>query len=224
MAPRMEVGGIDLTVVGRMLLAAALVTPTGIDREVKGKPAGIRSHVLLAAAAAALGWLSITAAEGDRSADPTRIASYTVAGISFVGAGLIISVRARVHGLTTAIGMFVTTAIGLLTGMGYLAAAVTLAVVSLVTLAPLDTLKRRVYGQWVRSEVTLTVLIDDADAITEIHSRLGDLELRRFDVTRLDGGKLMCYLTVRGLHEQLDTVNRQLDQLPDVRDVRTIAA
>ena len=218
----LSVAGVDLAVGVRILLAAALGLTIGLEREVRGKAAGVRTHVILAAAAAALGWLSVTAAEGDQSADPTRIASYTVAGISFLGGGLIVGVHTRVHGLTTAVGAFTVTAIGLLAGMGYPAAAISLTVVTLLTLAPLDWVKARTYGRLVRREATLHVLVPGTDHLAEVRGALGEVELRALEVQPLPDGGIVVMVTVRGREESITAAAWAVDEVAGARRLGTV--
>lgn len=215
--------GTDLTVVVRTLLAAALAVPIGLEREVKGNPAGVRTHVVLATCAAALGWLSVVAAEGDSAADPTRIASYTVAGISFLGGGLIVGVHTRVHGLTTAVAAFTMTTIGLLCGMGYPLAAVALTVVTVTTLAPLDWIKSRTYGQLVRGEATLHAVVGrpaELPALTELFGP--EIEVRAMEMQQLGDGAVLMQVTVRGLPEKIDDAEAALERETSVRSIGTI--
>ncbi len=209
------VAGHDVTVAVRILLAAGLALLIGLEREVRGKAAGVRTHVILASAAAALGWLSVTAAAGDQSADPTRIASYTVAGISFLGGGLIVGVQTRVHGLTTAVAAFTVTAIGLLSGMGYPLAAACLAVATLLTLAPLDWVKARTYGRLVRREATLHVLVPAADRLGELRAALDPVELRSLDIRPLGERLVVVAVTVRGTDAELAAAVDAVDALTD---------
>lgn len=216
--------GHDVTVVVRVLVACAVAFPIGLEREINGKPAGVRTHVLLAAAAAALGWLSVVAAEGDSSADPTRIASYTVAGISFLGGGLIVGVHTRVHGLTTAVGAFAVTAIGLLSGMGYPLACVTLGVAALLTLAPLQWFKTHVYGRYVRTETTIHLVVTDTRKLDDIHRAISDgVELRVLTVNPLGDGSVLANVTVRGHEPDVHEVAERLTTLECVTGVALVA-
>jgi putative Mg2+ transporter-C (MgtC) family protein len=198
---------VDLDPVLRILSAAAMALPIGLDRELRGKAAGVRTHVLLAAACAGLGYLSIDLAAGDSSADPTRIASYTVAGIGFLGAGLIVGVRGRVYGLTTAVGAFAVMAIGVLCGTGYEPLALALTVVVLVTLWPLDWVKTRVYGRIAQAETTLHAAVEvprDLPRVLGLPAAHG-VELRGVEVQPV-ADVVVVQLTVRGKHRQLEAL------------------
>lgn len=101
---------------GRIVLAAALGTIVGYEREHQRKPAGMRTHGMVALGAALFTVISI---EGFApGGDPSRIASEVVTGVGFLGAGAILRQRGNVLGLTTAATLWVTAAIGMAVGTG----------------------------------------------------------------------------------------------------------
>lgn len=216
---------VDLAPLFRIALAAALSLPIGLEREISGKAAGVRTHVLLGSATAALGWLSVTAAANDASADPTRIASYTVAGIGFLGAGLIVAVRGRVHGLTTAVAAFTVMAIGLLCGMGHSEVAAVLTGISLLTLGPIEWLKPRTYGRFVRSVATMNVVVSSARHIPAVQQAMeaADVEPQGVEYVRLNGDHVALHLTVRGHAGEIAAARDALHALDDVAALSMIA-
>src|SRR5690554_1125523 len=105
---------VDLLV--RLLLAAILGGLVGLEREISGKPAGLRTNLLICVGAALLTELSLSIGllTAERpNADPARIAAQIVSGIGFLGAGTIIQARGSVVGLTTAATLWVVAAIGI---------------------------------------------------------------------------------------------------------------
>ena len=121
----------------RLLLAAALGAGIGYQRERADKPAGLRTHVLIALGSALFTVVSIFGF-GD-GVDVSRVAAGVVAGIGFIGAGVIFrGIRGdHVAGLTTAASIWVTAAIGLAAGTGmYLIAFIVAAVTALVLMIP----------------------------------------------------------------------------------------
>jgi putative Mg2+ transporter-C (MgtC) family protein len=126
----------ELEMVLRLLLAAALGAAIGYQRERAKKPAGLRTHILIAAGAA-LFTIASTYGFGVE-ADTSRIAAGVVAGIGFIGAGAIIRREGGiVEGLTTAATIWAVAAIGLAAGAGlYIVSVVTAAVVSIVLFLP----------------------------------------------------------------------------------------
>lgn len=120
----------------RILLAALLGGAIGIEREYRAKEAGFRTHFLVGLGAAIFMILSKYGYDdvvgGVVRLDPSRIAAQVVSGIGFIGAGCIIFQRHVVRGLTTAAGLWVTSAIGLACGSGlYLLATVSTVLVLL---------------------------------------------------------------------------------------------
>lgn len=130
--------GIDsetLMLFGRLALAVFLGAFIGIERELAHKPAGVRTHGLVALGAALFTIISKYAFRefwGLPGFDPSRIASQVVVGVGFMGAGIIIFNQSRVRGLTTAAGLWVSAAIGMATGFGLFALAVFATILALI--------------------------------------------------------------------------------------------
>lgn len=119
----------------RLLLAAFLGAVIGLERELRKKPAGLRTNALIALGTALFTVMSLElAAEG---ADPSRIAAQIVTGVGFLGAGAIMRTNGNVHGLTTAATIWVNAAVGLAAGAGRYGLAFAAAAASLVVLAVL---------------------------------------------------------------------------------------
>ncbi len=126
---------VELEMTLRVLLAAALGSAIGYQRAAAHKPAGVRTHSLIAIGAALF---TVAAPLAFPNADPTRIAAGIVTGIGFLGAGAIIRREGGlVGGLTTAASIWVVAALGMAAGMGlYVIAAAVGAIVLLVLLIP----------------------------------------------------------------------------------------
>jgi putative Mg2+ transporter-C (MgtC) family protein len=127
----------DLTMVLRILLAAALGAAIGYQRERAGKAAGLRTNMLICMGAALFTATSIYGFSG--AADPSRIAAGVVTGVGFIGAGSIILRREEryIQGLTTAATIWIVSGIGVAAGAGlYIASVVTAAVVYGVLFLP----------------------------------------------------------------------------------------
>jgi len=128
---------IELEMILRLLLAAALGAIIGYQRERAGKAAGLRTHVLICVGAALF---TVASLYGFGAAtDPARIAAGVVVGIGFLGGGVIIRrvEEGIVAGLTTAATIWAVAGIGLAAGAGlYLVSAVTAAIILIVLLLP----------------------------------------------------------------------------------------
>ncbi|MDY6907378.1 MAG: MgtC/SapB family protein [Chloroflexota bacterium] len=119
----------------RLLLAVVLGAIIGFERQHAGKPAGLRTHMMVCIGAALF---TIASIYGFGGGDPSRVAAGVVVGIGFLGAGTIIRTQEGVlHGLTTASGIWVVAAIGLAAGAGlYILAPVTTLIVLIVLRLP----------------------------------------------------------------------------------------
>lgn len=104
----------------KLLLAVILGGLIGLDREIKGRPAGLRTHVLVCVGATLFTIISMSFVV---TSDPARIASGIVTGIGFLGAGAIFRSKDHVQGLTTAADLWVIAAVGIAVGIGYYTAA-----------------------------------------------------------------------------------------------------
>jgi len=126
---------VEAEMVLRLLLAAALGAAIGYQRERAGKPAGLRTHILISLGAALF---TVASTYGFGVADPSRIAAGVVAGIGFLGAGAIMHRNGGiVEGLTTAATIWAVAAIGLAAGAGlYIISVVTAAIVFIVLILP----------------------------------------------------------------------------------------
>ena len=139
--PASVVAALKLGSLGRLILAAVLGSTVGLERELAGKPAGLRTTLLICVGAAMFTELSLqlsllattTGGEALR-ADPARLAAQIIPGIGFIGAGAILHGRGRVTGLTTAATLWVVTAIGIAVGAGAYVEAIGATVMVLATL------------------------------------------------------------------------------------------
>lgn len=128
----------------RVLLAAVLGAAVGFDRQRSNKPAGLRTHMLVAIGAALFagaGVLVLAEFSGGSDAislDIIRVIAATATGIGFIGAGVIFQSGGNVQGITTAAGIWVTAGIGLLAGLGMILLAVGASVIAVIVIALLS--------------------------------------------------------------------------------------
>jgi putative Mg2+ transporter-C (MgtC) family protein len=127
----------------RLVVAAILGGVIGYDREMHNKPAGIRTYMLVAMGAALFMIASIViierlgqpeVSELRVSVDASRIAAGVIAGVGFIGGGMILRTRERVTGLTTAAGIWVTAGVGVLVGLGEIEIPIIATLLALATL------------------------------------------------------------------------------------------
>lgn len=119
--------------------AALFGLAVGLDREVRGFSAGVRTHMLVALSSAITMLIAIELQRGlaveGRGADPTRAIQGLAQAIGFLCAGVIFVARGAVHGLTTAASLWMTSALGMAAGAGFMRIALVgvLAAVMVVT-------------------------------------------------------------------------------------------
>lgn len=126
----------------RLAMAGVLGAVIGFEREVNTAEAGLRTHILIAVAAALFTILAFeiyhTIGEGsDSQADPVRAVEAVTAGIAFLGAGAIFRGKSGVQGLTTGAGMWLAGAVGLATALGFYVVAAATALLAVLVLAAL---------------------------------------------------------------------------------------
>lgn len=108
---------IDWASVGRLTLAALLGGIVGVEREVSGHPAGLRTNILIATSACLFTILSINAFPLSGTAqDTARVAAQIVTGVGFLGAGAVIQTKRAIYGLTTAATIWMVAAVGMACG------------------------------------------------------------------------------------------------------------
>ncbi len=140
----------------RLVLAAILGAIVGFEREVHGRPAGIRTYLILCLGSALIMVLSeylsyglvIKISPDILRVDPGRIAAQALTGIGFLGAGVILRYRDTIRGLTTAACVWVVCAIGLAIGAGFYLYGSVVAGVTVVSLVGIKFFERRLKKDW----------------------------------------------------------------------------
>ena len=126
---------------GRVLLAALVGGTVGFERELRGRAAGLRTHILVCVGAAVVMML---AAALDQADAPGRALAGIVTGVGFLGAGAIIKTRDIVRGVTTATCIWLVAALGAVVGQGLYALAAGSVAVALLVLLALNQVERLV--------------------------------------------------------------------------------
>ncbi len=133
----------------RIFGAAALGGAIGLERELRERQAGLRTHLVVSVGAALFTLVSAYGFNSfDGKVDPTRIAAQIVSGIGFLGAGAIIRQGLSVRGLTTAASLWLVAAIGMAAGAGYWDGALIATLGALLTLGPLRVISFRLLRQY----------------------------------------------------------------------------
>lgn len=145
--PALSLGDVCL----RLLCALGIGLVIGLEREFNNRPAGMRTHILVALGACTV---MITGqmlfqnynTQFGATPDPSRLAAQVITGVGFLGAGTIMREGASVKGLTTAASLWVVACLGIAAGGGYYIAALCGSAFVMVTLTVIETLQRRLIG------------------------------------------------------------------------------
>ena len=146
----------DVEFLGRLVLAALLGGAVGLEREIHGRPAGIRTYLILSLGTALLMVLSeyilvaypIRYPELGLQGDPGRIAGQAITGIGFLGGGVIIRYKDSIRGLTTAACVWLVCSVGLAVGAGFYLLGVAVTLLTLLALIGLKAYERRMRKDW----------------------------------------------------------------------------
>ena len=203
----------------QLCLATLFGGAIGLERELGGKPAGLRTNILICIGSVLYTKLSFTMAAGN--ADPTRIAAQIVTGVGFIGAGTILHARGAVVGLTSAATIWVVAAIGVALGATFYSEAAVTTLLVLVVLRGLGSVERLVARQSTRSMLSVhahpsATVLDELEAIV----RRTGLEIER-QASRRENVDLVIDFTLRGPKPLHDEVMLALLHQPGVRTVST---
>lgn len=169
----------------RLILAAILGAVIGIEREIKNRAAGFRTHIIVSVGACLIMLIGIDGIgefSSDTARDTARIAGQVVSGIGFLGAGTILQKKNGVSGLTTAATLWLSGAIGLAVGIGYYEGAIIATVICLITLVSLKGISDLINKKTIKS---YSMIFDtynfNQDSFYEFTSKEG-VEIRKLDI------------------------------------------
>jgi putative Mg2+ transporter-C (MgtC) family protein len=220
----------SLDVFVRLTLAAVLGGAIGLEREIREREAGLRTHLLVSVGAALFTLVSAYAwSDWSFSTprgivfDPTRIAAQIVTGIGFLGAGAIIRQGLSVRGLTTAATLWLVAAIGMASGAGYWEAAVIATAGAIVTLWPLRLVAHRVVSR-IRpgDEQQLVVALAGQQGAAPVLAALEGLGgvVSQFQLSESRDGRELVLSVEFPSRMEASSVAGRLAELDDVRGVR----
>lgn len=168
-----------------LILAAILGAVIGIEREIKNRAAGFRTHIIVSVGACLIMLIGIDGIgkfSSDTARDTARIAGQVISGIGFLGAGTILQKKNAVKGLTTAATLWLSAAIGLAVGIGYYEGAIIATVICLVTLISLNKISDLINKKTIKS---YSMIFDtynfNQDSFYEFTSKEG-VEIRKLDI------------------------------------------
>ncbi len=213
----------NTAVLVRLAVATTLGAVIGWEREKHGRPAGLRTHILVALGSCLIMLISIEGLPGG-SRDPARLAAQVVSGIGFLGAGTILRDGTSIRGLTTAASLWVVAGIGLATGTGYYLAAVVTTVVAFLVLVLLDDLERK-FIAFSTARIRVEILDQPGvfAAFTQIFTDHG-INIKRIHMDILgddeEPKKAHISLQVRGHNINKEKIIEEISSLPGICSVK----
>ena len=220
MGDMVEVLRLDLTL--SLLLAVVLGGAIGMERQLAGKPAGLRTNILICVGAALLGDLSVrmgTVGANGVGPQPSMIAAQVMAGIGFLGAGTIMKEGGTVMGLTSAATIWVVAAIGLALGAGYRLEATGTGVIVLLTLAVLGPVEHKLLRT--TRVLPATVRAKPGTSLESLEQELGLYGVKIREKRVFDHSVDRVFeLILAGPASQFEIVGDALRARPDVLSVR----
>ena len=204
----------------QLSLATLFGGAVGLERELRGKPAGLRTNILICIGSMLYTKLSITMAPPG-TADPTRIAAQIVTGVGFIGAGTILHARGAVVGLTSAATIWVVAAIGVALGAAFYWEAAGTTLLVLLVLQGLGRLERYIERQSTESSLSVharpgPTTLEDLETLV----RRSGLEIQR-QASYQENVDLVIDFTLRGPKRLHDELMITLLRQPGVRTVST---
>ncbi len=203
----------------QLLLATLLGGAIGLERELSGKPAGLRTNILICVGAALFTALSMKMSLG--RGDPARVAAQVLPGVGFIGAGTILHARGSVTGLTSAATIWVVAAIGMALGAHAYEEALGTALLVVLVLHGLGWLEGFLARQATHSRLLIHAR-PEATTVEELESlvRRAGLEIER-TMSRRENVDLVVEFELRGPKRLHDQVLVGILHHPSVRAVST---
>ena len=194
-----------LLIAAKLTFAMICGGSIGVERELNRKPAGLRTNVLICFGAALYMIVSRHISGGAAYTDPARLAAQVVAGIGFLGAGVILQARGSITGLTTAATIFVVGAVGISIGEGLFSLALFATVLIILVLVLLRRVERvvikraRLFHYHLKTTDPAEFLESLLDLLEKENLRLEDFDVKELSphehevklsvVTSLDGNR-----------------------------------
>jgi putative Mg2+ transporter-C (MgtC) family protein len=213
----------------RVVVAAGLGGAVGLERELREREAGFRTHLLVSVGSCLFTLVSaygfnefLTGGGNVVRTDPTRIAAQIVTGVGFLGAGAIIRQGFSVRGLTTAATLWVVAAIGMASGAGYFSAAVITTALVLFSLWPLRIFAFRVMTRFRPETDRLIVQLPSGESPAPLLEKLESLggSLQTLEVGHEADRRTVLVDVTLPPKADAPAIVSQLSQLDHVLEVR----
>lgn len=194
-------------IVIRLLVATLLGGLIGIEREYRNKSAGFRTMILIALGSAMFSVIAIKVFEQIPGTDPSRIISYIIGGIGFLGAGAIIKEGVNVRGLTTSSTIWLVAAIGISSGLGHFTEASFASVIALFALIFLPYLEIVISRE---SEYrNYQIVVKKANVLDDIEEQIAarKMQIIKIDRAKSKDGPVLNVITHAKLQAHKDLSN-----------------
>lgn len=221
----------ELALVGiRIGVALGAGAAIGFERGFHGRPAGFRTHALVCLTSSLLmlvtvfqsSWMTEMPVDAIRT-DPTRMAQGIMTGIGFLGAGVIFKEGASVRGLTTAATIWITSAIGILIGIGFYVPALAGVAATLLVLSGLRWMETRLPKTF-HASLSVRFAREEALSETELRNEVAKegFTVQNFSHRLTNGGEILEYrATIRSRRSvRLDGLSSKLRGMPQVTEYR----
>ncbi len=190
-----------------LLAAFGLTALIGMERTVQGKSAGLRTQTIVGTSAALIMLVSKygfgdVLHPGSIELDPSRVAAQIVSGVGFLGAGIIITRRGAVHGLTTAAAVWESAAVGMAAGAGLLLLAIAVVVLHFVSALAFSAVERQLAAR-LRGTTRLHIFYENGRGVLRGVLRIAgqhDWQLTELDADAhdIDDGEVRVTMTLSG--------------------------
>lgn len=201
----------------KFLLAIVFGGLIGLEREIKGKPAGFRTNILICLGSTLYTILSIKI-----SGDPGRIAAQVVTGIGFIGAGTIIQSKGTITGLTTAATIFVVASIGLALGSNQITLATIFTALVLTVLTLLSNVEKALLGKCHFSYLEMEISDEKGKGRAELIEILNEHEIKpsQYKLVEEDGN-LRIGIYYCDKHPAHHRFLSELLRIPYIKEIKT---
>jgi len=197
----------DWVLILRLVFAGLFGGIIGLEREIRAKEAGVRTHFVVALGSALFMIIS-QFGFGDQQHDAARVAAQVVSGIGFIGAGVIIFQKNAVRGVTTAAGLWVAAAIGLATGGGMYPVAIAATLLTVICLEAMYFL-RDIHGE---KRIHLTLKSEGEEDILSILDAFKKKDKITIESYTIENGKV--HLSLRMKHKDyMESVKTVISRL-----------
>jgi putative Mg2+ transporter-C (MgtC) family protein len=223
--------GQDELIIGARVFGAVLIGALiGMERTFHGRPAGFRTHALVCVASTLLMIVTVYQGQwmhaldvGRIQTDPTRMAQGIMTGIGFLGAGVIFKEGLTVRGLTTAASIWVTSAIGILVGVGFYLLAILGAVATLMILSVFRYIEGKLPAEFYAHHMLRFArdAVMPEDKMREMIASYG-FSIANLSSRLTEGGKVFEYRMVLRSRDRksAEDLSRHLRGLPEVIEFR----